>query len=183
MNNSQLINQTSNDVEWYTPQYIIEAVRSTMGSIDLDPASCAKANETVNADRFFTIDDDGLTQNWWGNVWLNHPFSRSENATWVNKAESSWLGNPPGVVSAITMITFASTSESWFQPLFYYPQCYLSPRVHYIGGDGQPVTRSTKGSVVTYMGPDPKRFAEVFGKLGRVMIPPHYSRIFAGVEW
>lgn len=37
---------------------------SVMGSIYLDPASCAKANETVKAHRYFTIADDGLSQPW-----------------------------------------------------------------------------------------------------------------------
>lgn len=33
MDNAQLINQTSGDVEWYTPARIIEAARRCMGGI------------------------------------------------------------------------------------------------------------------------------------------------------
>lgn len=61
--------------EWYTPSPFIEAARATMTSIDVDPASCALANETVRATQFFTSVDDGLKQRWHGNVWLNPPFS------------------------------------------------------------------------------------------------------------
>ncbi len=50
--------------EWYTPSYIIEAARQVLGSIDLDPASCALANQTVKAAKYFTVDDDGLAQSW-----------------------------------------------------------------------------------------------------------------------
>ena len=39
----------SGKFEWYTPESIIELARETMGSIDLDPASCEAANRTVEA--------------------------------------------------------------------------------------------------------------------------------------
>ena len=34
------------NIEWYTPTIIIEAVRESMGSIDLDVASCEEANQS-----------------------------------------------------------------------------------------------------------------------------------------
>ena len=56
MNKAQLINQDSGKVEYYTPSWIVEAARLVMGSIDLDPASNAKANETVKAKIFIPKD-------------------------------------------------------------------------------------------------------------------------------
>ena len=61
--------------EWYTPPSIIEAARQLMGSIDVDPASCAVANRIVRANIFHTAADDGLHQPWFGNVWCNPPYS------------------------------------------------------------------------------------------------------------
>lgn len=87
----QLINQNSDCVEWYTPKEIIEAARKCLGRIDLDPFSCAEANETVQADKFFTKDDDGFNKDWCGNVWVIHPFSRENNKRIAAKVIDEYL--------------------------------------------------------------------------------------------
>lgn len=168
VNDAQLINQTSERVEWYTPSAIIEAARRTMGSIDLDPASCAIANETVQAENFFTVYDDGLSHDWYGNVWMNHPFGRKTNKPWIEKLMHEYLILN---IQQACCITFACTSEQWFQQLFRFPQCYLSPRTNYLGTDGKPVKGVTKGSVVTYLGPNTDQFFTEFRELGNVMVP------------
>jgi len=62
--------------ERYTPRYLIEWARSTMGGIDLDPASCELANSRlVEAEDWFGIEDDSLDQQWHGRVWMNPPWS------------------------------------------------------------------------------------------------------------
>jgi hypothetical protein len=60
--------------EHYTPVHFVEAARFVFGgAIDTDPASSAKANETVKARLYYTAQDNGLTQPWYGNVWVNPP--------------------------------------------------------------------------------------------------------------
>ena len=66
----------SNENEWYTPAKYIEAARQVLGAIDLDPASCKRANKTVKAKRIYTAKDDSLHQPWTGRVWLNPPYGR-----------------------------------------------------------------------------------------------------------
>ncbi len=53
---------------------ILEDVRAVLGQIDLDPASCEFAQKRVKAKRYFTKQDDGLQQRWFGNVFLNPPY-------------------------------------------------------------------------------------------------------------
>lgn len=64
---------SSSDDAWFTPPAIIEAARATMDGIDLDPASCAKANEHVRASRFLDKDENGFGRPWSGKVFLNPP--------------------------------------------------------------------------------------------------------------
>jgi ParB family chromosome partitioning protein len=163
VNSAQLINQTSGDYEWYTPPAIIEAARKAMGSIDLDPASSEQANKIVKAGKFFTIEDDGLKQDWFGNIWLNHPFGRVENPLWIQKLANEY--SYPRV-QQVCCITYACTSEAWFQPLHSGLQCYLTPRTNYLLPDGTPKRGVTKGSVVTYFGPRRAEFADAFIALG-----------------
>lgn len=168
MNASQLINQSSGEVEFYTPKRIVETARLVMEFIDLDPASSEIANREIQAAHIYTKADDGLSCEWNGNVWMNHPFGRGVNEKWINKLVAE---HESGRVPEACCITFASTSEAWFRPLLKRPQCFLVPRTNYLLPDGTVYRGVTKGSVVTYFGPNVQRFAECFKHLGEVKIP------------
>lgn len=189
MNNATLINQTSSDVEYFSPPFVVQAAREVMNnSIDLDPASSEAANLRVGARAIFTIDDDGLEKPWRGNVWLNWPFGRAEeacaadcdkdhvhhsfplhgNAAWSAKLIAEWRA---GNVEQACVITYACTSEAWFKPLLRQPQVFLVPRTNYYTPDGAVKKGVTKGSAVTYFGPNVNRFAQKFTPFGVVKIP------------
>ena len=173
MDNAKLINQDSGNVEYYTPTWIVEAAREVMGSIDLDPASSAKANLTVKASTYYRLPFNGLDYEWFDNVWLNHPFSKAQNKAWINKLINEY--EVDSNVKQACCITYASTSEKWFQPLMNYPQCYFSRRVNYIDGVTGNIKKGvTKGSVVTYLGPNVAKFYSVFSQYGKVMVPYGY---------
>ena len=81
---------SSRSVEHYTPLWILDAARRVLGTIDLDPATSSYANaKRVRAERFFTREDDGLSRDWIGRVWLNPPGgrvgARSSAAVWWEK--------------------------------------------------------------------------------------------------
>lgn len=173
MNAATLINQTSGQVEYYTPQHIVEAARLALGGvIDLDPASSAAANERVKASRFYTREQGGLIQSWeCETLWMNHPFGRVQNPLWIeNLIDAFELGL---IKRAACCITFACTSEEWFRPLLDFPQCFLWPRTNYLLPDGTVFRGVTKGSVVTFLGRerlDTDLFRESFEGLGTVKI-------------
>jgi hypothetical protein len=73
--------------DWQTPEDYVEGGRSAMGGIDLDPMSDDEAQKRVKAARYFTADDDGLKQVWYGNVFLN-PAGGLVNKAW-DKLHSS----------------------------------------------------------------------------------------------
>lgn len=167
MKSHQLINADSGDDEYYTPSDIIEAARRAMGEIDLDPSSNEIANQRVRAGRFLTKQDDGLSVQWTGRVWMNHPFGKSTNQRWINKLCGDYES---GAVTQAICITFAATSEKWFQPLLERPQCFFKCRTKYSAPSGKVFKSPPKGSVATYFGNDLAAFVREFSPLGVIKI-------------
>lgn len=167
MDDHQLINQDSGNTEYYTPQEIMEAARKTMGVITLDPFSSSIANEKVRAGFYYTKEDNAFTQKWFGNVWMNHPFSRDNNKKAIEKLVTEYEKLN---IDQACCITFAATSEKWFKPLLQYPQCFLYGRTNYYLPDGTKKKGVTKGSVVTYLGGNVKSFYNNFKDLGSIKI-------------
>lgn len=65
--------------EWLTPPEIL----SMLGEFDLDP--CAPVVRPWDmAKHHFTIEDDGLSREWFGRVWCNPPYGL-EAKIWLNK--------------------------------------------------------------------------------------------------
>ena len=52
------------DFKWWTPVHVLDAARSALGDIDLDPASCADAQARVRARCWIGRAEDGTTADW-----------------------------------------------------------------------------------------------------------------------
>jgi len=151
--------------EWYTPAEYIQAVRAVLGSIDLDPASCAQANETVQAATYYTSEQDGLQQRWFGKVFCNPPYGGLSGPFAAKLVEEYRTGN---VDEAILLVNANSTDTQWFQPLWDYVLCFTDHRINFIAPQGS-ASGSTHGSVFVYLGSDADVFASVFGQFGAVV--------------
>jgi len=97
--------------EWYTPRHIIEIARGCMGAIDLDPASCAVANETVRARTFYDIKKNGLKQPWFGKVFMNPPYGRIGPAFVQKVVREAKAGT---IEQAVVLININHLATTWF---------------------------------------------------------------------
>lgn len=156
---------SSGENEWYTPPEYIEAARQVMGSIDLDPASCEAAQANVKAKRFFSIDQDGLSQAWFGNVWLNPPYSKDCIGLFAEKL----VFEANRFDQAIVLVNNATDTE-WFHKIAAIASaiCFLQGRVRFFNKDGKRANAPVQGQAVIYIGPGVQRFINRFCGLGFV---------------
>jgi hypothetical protein len=121
-NHDVAIRHASESAEHYTPSFIVEAARKTLGAIDLDPASCAEANVWIKATKYFTRESDGFKLPWHGRVLLNAPGGLSDDLQRPVKPkckETGSCGIPPGHTHTGTQ---ASQKKWWFKLVSEYMQ-------------------------------------------------------------
>jgi hypothetical protein len=157
----------SGQAEWYTPPEIIEAARVVMGGIDLDPASCATANEVVQALTFFTLEQNGLAQSWAAaSVFLNPPYSAPLCGEFIAKLLAEVQA---GRVSQATVLVNNATETSWFVALAgcALAVCFPSSRVKFWHPERE--SSPLQGQAVLYVGPNVAAFVTAFeGRIGHV---------------
>jgi len=94
----------SNKDDWETPKDLYAKLNIEF-NFNLDPC-CSK--ETAKCTSFYTIEDDGLSKNWEGNVFMNPPYGR-EIVNWIKKAkEESDKG------ATVVCLVPARTDTKWW---------------------------------------------------------------------
>lgn len=91
----------SKSVDWYTPSWVFEQMQL---QFDLDPCQPVGGVPWIPASNFYTIEDDGLTSDWFGRVWLNPPYG---------KHTKDWLKKMHGHRNGMALL-FARTDCAWF---------------------------------------------------------------------
>jgi ParB family chromosome partitioning protein len=169
--------------EHYTPTEIIDKARLVMGSIDLDPASCLLANSIVKADNFYSKEKDGLTEQWFGNVFLNPPGGKTNNksnqALWLKTAVQKYLDRE---INQLFFVSFNIESMRTCGNLLNEVMiCVPKKRIRYLSEYSEGVLKegnwSKKGkwsnsppnaSGFFYWGQHRKQFTKVFNEIGCV---------------
>jgi phage N-6-adenine-methyltransferase len=92
---------------WGTPRDLFDALDAEFGfEVDV----CALPNN-AKCERFFTPEDDGLTQDWRGVCWMNPPYGRTIGQ-WVEKAYRSSLAG-----ATVVCLLPARTDTAWWHDL------------------------------------------------------------------
>jgi len=146
--------------ECYTPLHIINAVKRVFGgTIHLDPASSAEADEVVNAVCCYDINLDGLSRDWGFSkaTFLNPPYSAT--AKWVKKALEHRC---PTFV-----LTNNSTETKWGQSLLKHSSAVHFPnkRLNFYGPGLEGKTANRYAQMFTLLWAKPSmvgRFVEEF---------------------
>jgi ParB family chromosome partitioning protein len=155
---------TSLSEEWYTPSWLLNRIRRVLGGvINLDPASCAIANERVRADRFYTKEQNGLALPWLANtVYLNPPFGKvgreSIAGAWADTFFTKYCA---GEFEAGVLLTRAACGTGWFSKYARTQVCMvLDDRVQFMEPTGSNKAGQTVGTALFYVGPNPALFVE-----------------------
>lgn len=135
----------SKSVEHFTPEAIVSAAREVLGEIDLDPASCARANERVRAREFFDESHDGLAREWHGAIFHNPPGgapsprwssvyeSRSSAVVWWRKLVTEFqLGHVHGAIFVGFNLEILQSSQGSAWPcVLDFPICVPNRRLRF----------------------------------------------------
>ena len=155
--------------EWYTPKYIFDALQI---EFDLDP--CSPGMDIVSwipVKKCYTAKQDGLKQEWAGNVWMNPPYGQ-DTPIWMRRLAEHDRG---------IALVFSRTDTEWFYDAMEYATvvCFIRKRIKFIKSveaglfeDGIPKTAGSPGagSMLIAFGADNGR-SLIKSNLGRCLIP------------
>jgi phage N-6-adenine-methyltransferase len=152
------IHEESSD-EFATPGEFHRPIADAVGGFDLDPASGAE--DTPLASTRYTKEDDGLSKEWFGKVWLNPPFSGKER--WVRKALNEVNA---GHVDLAVVLLPVDTSTQWFHDYVTEAAtlCFIEGRLSFVGGDRNP----NFGVMLAVFGDFPDGLLDVLDRKGTV---------------
>jgi len=161
--NKPHVSNNSGENEWYTPACYIESARVVMGSIDIDPASSEIANKTVKATKYYTKDDDGLTKEWAGNVWLNPPYAQPL----ISQFSQAIVEKLTEYTQIIILVNNA-TDTQWLHQIMKISDaiCFVNGRIKFVDMAGNPSGAPLQGQCIIYIGDNDEGFHNEFQKYG-----------------
>jgi len=162
------VGNATGENEWYTPPDYVEAARLTMDKIDVDPASSDLANQIIKADKYFTIKEDGLKQEWHGNIWMNPPYSQPLIAKFCDLLVDKYLKKE--IKQACVLVNNA-TETNFYQRMLRTCDavCFIKGRIKFIDKNGNASGAPLQGQTILYFGEYFEAFSENFSYFGAVL--------------
>jgi len=127
--------------EWGTPQDFFDELNAEFGfTVDV----CAD-DWNHKVDHYFTVEDDGLSQEWHGVVWMNPPYGR-EIGKWMAKAVDSWRRG-----ATVVCLVPARTDTAWWHDYAMRGDIrFLRGRLKFVSVDGVKSSAPFPSAVVIY---------------------------------
>lgn len=156
--------------EWYTPPNFIEMTRNCLGGIDLDPASNDYAQSWIKANVFYTKEQDGLKQPWFGRVWCNPPYGspkvRLFARTFLEYAIECYQNKT--ICSGILLLN--RTGAKWYKKCVSQVSaiCEVEKRIAFIDERGVKQNSPRYYNDFLYLGKDTGKFKSIFRTVGDV---------------
>lgn len=153
--------------EWYTPPHVFKALGCRF---DIDVASPGmNVTPWIPADGFIT--DRSLERKWSGFAWMNPPFgARNGIVPWLEKffSHANGIALTPDRTSAPWWQEFAAKSDAIL---------FVSPKLKFIGVDGQPGSSPAQGTTLLAAGSRAARvlFQAADRRLGVFTVPAPYA--------
>jgi hypothetical protein len=187
--------------EHYTDPRMVEDARFILDGIDLDPASCAFANEWIRADTIYTKEDDGLAPGrpWCGNTFLNPPgscgleickakkncscglpalFWRKAVTEWAYRSVPSlfWVGF---AMNQLNHLQDSKHLPKGFPHPLQFPHCIGKKRMRFLDAYGDKGAAPIQGNYYCLLPSSDAQvdtFARVMRRWGHVTIPEALTR-------
>lgn len=157
----------SGENEWYTPAEYVEAARSVLVRIDLDPASSETANQIIKAVEIFTLLDDGLGREWNGTVWMNPPYTAGLVDKFCAKLVKHYqAGDVPAAIVLLNNTTETECFQSTARAAT--AICFHARRIRFWAPD-RTTRQPLQGQAFLYFGTSLQRFKDAFDSFGFVV--------------
>ncbi len=161
--------------EWGTPPSILAMVREVLGPIDFDPASSVRWNAAVEAKRFLTEKDDGLSAPWLpGTLYCNPPGGKIGNQSktslfWQRLMRHRDEGElEHAIFMAFSAEALQNTQGKGVLPIMAFPFCVPAKRIRFVAV-GVEKFQPSHSNVIAYVPGKldlTGRFQSVFSQLG-----------------
>jgi phage N-6-adenine-methyltransferase len=147
---------------WLTPPSLL----AKLGHFDLDP--CSPLNRPWDtADKHYTIEDDGLAQQWSGRVWMNPPYGRGMDQWMAKLAEHAQSGG-----SGIALIFARTETKTFFDHVWDKADAilFIKGRIKFCTPDGKEAGTAGSPSVLIAYGKQEIEVLRNSGIAGKLVI-------------